>query len=238
MSGNAHPNRRFLEETVRHLGALADDMVFLGGCAANLLITDPAASELRETYDVDVITEVAGYLQYHALGDRLRAQGFREDPGDGKTGVICRWRRGPLVLDVMPTDEQVLGFGNQWYAPAARAAMLFQLTPDRTIRLIAPAYFLATKLEAFDGRGGGDFLASHDIEDIVAVIDGRPTLPVEVSHADAPLHRYLAARFNALLETSDFVAAIAGHLPPDAISQQRTELIIQRIRQMTGAPTR
>jgi len=70
------------------------------------------------------------------------------------------------------------------------------------------AYFLATKLEAFDGRGGGDFLASHDIEDVVSVIDGRPTLPAEVAEADAPLNRYLAARCNALLETPDFVAAI------------------------------
>ena len=230
-----HPNRRILEETVLHLGPLADDMVFLGGCTANLLITDPAAAEVRETYDVDVITEVAGYLQYHALGDRLRAQGFREDPGDGETGVICRWRRGPLILDVMPTDEQVLGFGNQWYAPAARAAMPFQLTPDRTIRLISPAYFLATKLEAFDGRGGGDFLASHDIEDVVSVIDGRPTLPAEVAEADAPLNRYLAARCNALLETPDFVAAIAGHLPPDAMSQQRVPLVVRRIRDLIDA---
>ena len=152
MDDSRHPNRRILEETVRHLGPLADDMVFLGGCATTLLITDPAAASVRVTYDVDVLTEVASYLQYHALGDKLRSQGFREDPGDEQTAVICRWRHGPLVLDVMPTDEQVLSFGNRWYASAARAAMPFQLTSDCTIRLISPAYFLATKLEAIDGR--------------------------------------------------------------------------------------
>ena len=158
-----------------------------------------------------------------------------EDPGDGETSVICRWRRGPLILDVMPTDEQVLGFGNQWYAPAARAALPYALTPNRTIRLIAPAHFLATKLEAFDGRGDGDFLASHDIEDIVSVLDGRSTLPTEVATADLSLRRYLAERFYALLETPDFIAATAGHLPPDSTSQERVALVIQRMRDLVEA---
>lgn len=232
MDDSRHPNRRILEETVRHLGPLADDMVFLGGCATTLLITDPAAASVRVTYDVDVLTEVASYLQYHALGDKLRSRGFREDPGDEETAVICRWRHGPLVLDVMPTDEQVLGFGNRWYASAARAAMPFQLTSDCTIRLISPAYFLATKLEAFDGRGGGDYLASHDIEDIVSVIDGRPSLPADVAAADPALRQYLAARFQTLLDIPDFIGAVMGHLPPDAASQARSSLVLQRIRNL------
>lgn len=232
MDDSRHPNRRILEDTVQRLGPLADDMVFLGGCAASLLITDPAANSVRVTYDVDVLTEVASYLQYHALGDKLRSQGFREDRGDGETAVICRWRHGPLVLDVMPTDEQVLGFGNRWYASAARAAMPFQLTPDRTIRLISPAYFLATKLEAFDGRGGGDYLASHDVEDIVSVIDGRPSLPTDIATSDPKLKQYLSARFQALLDTPDFIDAIIGHLPPDEASQARSSLVLQRIREL------
>lgn len=237
MTDDKHPNRRILEETVAHLGPLTDELVFLGGCATNLLITDPAAADVRVTYDVDVITEVASYLEYHALGEKLRAQGFREDIGDGETAVICRWRRGQLLLDVMPTNEQVLGFGNQWYASAARHADFLQLTPEHTIRLISPAYFLATKLEAFDGRGDGDFLASHDIEDIVSVIDGRPTLPDEVADAEALLRQYLIKRFGALLDRPAFIAAIAGHLPPDSVSQQRAALVIQRIRQMVNAAT-
>ena len=44
---------------VERLGPVADEMVFLGGCATGLLITDPAAPSVRVTMDVDVITEVA-----------------------------------------------------------------------------------------------------------------------------------------------------------------------------------
>jgi len=235
MTDDKHPNRRILEETVARLGSLADEMVFLGGCATSLLITDLGAAEVRVTYDVDVITEVVSYFEYHALGQKLRAQGFREEAGNEEPAVICRWRHGPLLLDVMPTDEKVLGFGNQWYASAARHADRLQLTPEHVIRLISPAYFLATKLEAFDGRGGGDFLASHDIEDIVSVIDGRQALPDEIADADTPLRQYLAHRFESFLKQPPFVAAVAGHLPPDVISQQRTKLVIQRIRQIAGA---
>ena len=40
--------------------------------------------------------------------------------------------------------------------------------------MVTAPYFMATKIEAFYGRGGDDFLGSHDMEDIITVIDGRP----------------------------------------------------------------
>ena len=67
------------------------------------------------------------------------------------------------------------------------------------IRLITAPVFVATKFEAFHGRGGNDYLASHDLEDIITVIDGRPGLTQEIDQVDAELGRYLAAEINALL---------------------------------------
>ena len=106
---------------------------------------------------------------------------------------------GGCMLDVMPTDESVLGFGNRWYDVAVRTAEPVLLPSGRSIRLIAPPVFLATKLEAFHGRGGGDFLASHDLEDIAVVIDGRPELVDEVATCEAALRTYLADEIEALL---------------------------------------
>ncbi len=40
------------------LGELAEDLVFVGGCATGLLLTDPAAAPVRVTYDVDAIVQV------------------------------------------------------------------------------------------------------------------------------------------------------------------------------------
>jgi hypothetical protein len=40
MHREGNPNLQILEIAVAHLGPLADDMVFLGGCATGLLLTD------------------------------------------------------------------------------------------------------------------------------------------------------------------------------------------------------
>jgi hypothetical protein len=73
------PNLTILTRAVTQLGRLTDRMVFLGGCATGLLVTDPAAPEVRPTQDVDVITEVGSLTDYYRLADGLRAAGFVED---------------------------------------------------------------------------------------------------------------------------------------------------------------
>lgn len=56
-----NPNIEILEMAVACLGALADEMVFLGGCATGLLITDKAAPPIRATQDVDAIVEMVSH---------------------------------------------------------------------------------------------------------------------------------------------------------------------------------
>lgn len=185
MAKQGNPNIEILSAAVERLGAVADEMVFLGGCATGLLITDPAAPSIRITTDVDVITEVTSMRDYYQLSERLRQQGFAEDKSEG--APVCRWKLGNTILDVMPTDPDILGFGNQWYKPAMDTARSFKLPSGKRIRIVVAPYFLATKLEAFDGRGKGDYLASQDIEDIVAVLDGRPEILDETRGASKPL---------------------------------------------------
>src|SRR3546814_8526016 len=89
----------------------------------------------------------------------------------------------------MPDDASILGFGNRCYADALRAADDHVLPGGTIIRVVAPAYFLGTKLEAFRGRGNGDPLASRDVEDILNVVDGRAGLVEEVRLAPPALRR-------------------------------------------------
>jgi hypothetical protein len=60
----ADPNLEILKLAVDQLGELVDEMVFLGGCATGLLVTDPAADPIRITDDVDAIVDVATRAQY------------------------------------------------------------------------------------------------------------------------------------------------------------------------------
>lgn len=227
-----NPNLDILTLAVKQLGKLADDLVFLGGCATGLLITDPAAPPIRITRDVDAIVQVLTLADYRQLEKRLRTQGFREDSSDD--APICRWTSGDVILDVMPTDTQILGFGNQWYAPASQNAESIRLPSGRQIRMVSAPYFLITKLEAFDGRGNGDYLMSHDIEDIIAVLDGRPGIVAEVRQADVRLLEELATRFRQLLRDHQFVEAVSGHMPSDAMSQARVPMLLQRMAELTG----
>ena len=149
-----------------------------------------AAPPIRATQDVDVIVEVASLFDYHKLGEKLHSRGFVEDLSHG--APICRWKiAGAIILDVMPTDRKVLGFGSRWFAPAFAAAETFPLTSAIEIRLLPAPYFLATKLDAFDYRGEGDYLLSRDMEDIVAVLNGRPEIVDEVKSSDKNLRVYL-----------------------------------------------
>src|SRR5436305_11638091 len=95
-------NRELLLRCARAVEELRDEFVFVGGCTTGLLITDPAAADVRPTRDVDVIAEVGSRREYYALEKRIRALGFREDPK-----VICRWSRGGIILDVMPPDPSI-----------------------------------------------------------------------------------------------------------------------------------
>jgi hypothetical protein len=133
----------------------------------------------------------------------------------------------------MPLDEKVLGFSNRWYKTAMLAADRVMLEPSLQIRIVSAPCFLATKLEAYKRRGGGEYLGSHDLEDLISVVDGRPSLADELQAASEDLRAYVAAEIGALLEDPRFVDALPGHLLPDAASQARIGLVLRRLRDIS-----
>ncbi len=82
-----NPNIEILMLAVDQLEELTDEMVFIGGCATGLLITDAAAPPIRVTKDVGAIVLVASYAAYHRLSEKLRKKGFREDMSDGEKWI-------------------------------------------------------------------------------------------------------------------------------------------------------
>lgn len=218
-----------LELASARLGPVADEVAFLGGASLFLWIDDPGAPEPRVTTDVDVIVVADSLGDYYRLSERLRGQGFQEDD---LSGVICRWRHGSLTLDVMPTDEAVLGFSNRWYGDALAAAQPTTLPSGAVIRAVPPEYVLATKLEAFRSRGADDYLASADFEDVVRLIDGRERLGSEVESAARSVREFVAAEFRRMLSDPRFEPGVAGALLPDQASQARLPTVLERVRRL------
>ena len=65
------------------LGALLDQFMFVGGAVAGLLITDPAAPDVRPTTDVDITIEMVSITAYYQLEESLRDLDFKNsmEPG-------------------------------------------------------------------------------------------------------------------------------------------------------------
>jgi predicted nucleotidyltransferase len=227
------PNMAMVELIAQALGPLREQLVFVGGCAAGLLLTDPAAGLARVTYDVDLLAEVTVLPGYHRLESEFSRLGFKRDMT--KDAPICRWRFGEVEVDLMPTEDSVLGFANRWYPLVARTCRERVLPSGMTIRLISAPAFVATKFEAFSDRGQNDFLASHDLEDIINVLDGRPELVEEVGHAPDDLRGYLADRCHALLAQSAFHDALPGLIFPDESHATRMTILIERLRRIAEA---
>jgi len=221
------PNRELFERAVRVLEPVLDELVFAGGCATGLLITDPAAAGIRPTRDVDVIVDLASYEMYAALSRRLRELGLQEDATAG--APIGRWRHEETIVDILPTEPAVLGFSNRWYGPAFASAARISLAGLQP-RIVTPALFLASKLEAFRMRGHADIVTSSDLEDVVVIVDGRPQVVAEMAAADDQVRQFVAARIHELLEHRRFTDSLADFLPHDRASQARRPLLEKRLR--------
>lgn len=206
----ANPNLALLIGMAHAMGSLCDRVVFVGGCATGLLLSDAALMNVRVTEDVDAIVEVASLARYHALADELMQRGFKQTMADNTPPF--RWFWQSMQLDLVPLDEKVLGFANRWYRAGFEAAVQTELEPGLTLRHLSAPYFLATKFEAFNDRGHNDVYASHDLEDILTVIEGRAELAEELASSPAALRHHVAACVAKLLHNSDFNNALGGLL--------------------------
>lgn len=207
------------------LKGLKEEVVFVGGATVDLFITDPAATGTRETDDVDCVIELVGKARYYALEEKLRALGF-QNPMDEEKPVLCRWKFRGIKVDVMPTDAAVLGFSNRWYRGGMANAEEFKLPNGERVAVFSVPYLLASKLEAFHGRGRGDFMASKDIEDIIALLDGCPGAERKVSAASADVRKYLGREFAKFLADKTFLASLEGHLSFGAAVRERLDRIL------------
>jgi hypothetical protein len=227
----ADPNIQQLIDAASLLKPVLDEVVFVGGSTTGLFVSDPGAAGVRPTFDVDVITEITSYEEYIVFSDRLRKLRFEEDTSEG--APVCRWTNGDTTLDVMPLNEKILGFSNRWYQGAMDHAQLYELGADLHIRLITAPYFCATKIEAFRGRGKGDYLSSHDLEDLITVMDGRAELVDELRSAPDDVRSYITAAVREFLETSAFIDALPGYLLPDDASQARITIVLERLMEIS-----
>jgi predicted nucleotidyltransferase len=225
-------NTDLLTRMAEALGDLREQFVFVGGCATALLITDPGAPSVRATQDVDAVVGIVSPAEYYRLGKKLRTFGFAQTLNQGEPPY--RWTIDGMKLDLMPVETKILGFSNRWYEPALLTFTTVQLREGLSIRLIDPVLFVATKLEAFEDRGKGDYLESHDLEDVLSVVDGRPELVEEIARANQDVRHYVAGVIDNLIADEDFINALPGLLL-ERTPATRLPIVIERLTKIAKA---
>ena len=204
-------NILMLQTVANGLGELKDQMVFVGGAVAELYSDNPAASEIRPTFDVDCVIEISSRLQFARLEENLRARGFKNDTSEG--APICRWIYKDIKVDVMPTDSDVLGFSNQWYEEGIEIKIQKKLPDGTDVFVFPPEYYLAAKFEAHNARGGNDLRQSRDFEDIIYILDNCSDILDNIRVANPGVQKYLKGECQRLLENPNITEGIETALP-------------------------
>ncbi len=206
-------------------GRLADmpfNFAYLGGSILSLLVTDLTVDAIRVTKDIDVMVDIRTRRQFHEADALLEKAGFKHDTREG--APICRWIYKDVTVDILPIREDVLGWNSPWFEQALNAADEIELDGEK-IRVVSAPYFTALKLEAFEDRGKGDFLASTDFEDVICLFNGREGIVEEIRGCEA-LRNHLARKFKGYLQASDLHDAVEGFVQTESNPDERKSRII------------
>jgi len=220
-------NIEMLQQVAFGLGDLRDDMVFVGGAVTELYADDPAASDIRPTIDVDCVVELGTRKAYYELEEDLRKRMFANDMTQG--APICRWIYDGILVDIMPINSVILGFGNKWYKPGVDRKIAKTLPDGSFIYVFSVEYFLAAKFEALIGRGGKDLRLSHDFEDIVYVLDNCLEIEEIISISeDYELLNYFKEVFGMLILNPNIEESVRCVLPLNT-DDERVEYIVNKM---------
>lgn len=232
---NSGANVRMLEAVAQGLGELRDRVVFVGGAVTSLYVDDPKSPPVTVSDDVDCVIEVAGLVDYGRIEKSLLRKGFKRPVDEEHRKIICRWDFKGTLVDVMPTDESILGFSSRWYGEAIQAKEAKTLPNGTTVHVFPLPYFVATKVEALKARGGEDLRFSQDMEDIASVLDGSKTAESQLRAAPSGVRKYIQDEFSALLNRPDFLReALEGSLRDSARAARVMRLIAAIARHAPG----
>lgn len=210
-----------LAQANRLLSPLNRKVVFLGGATVHLHVDDPSAAPVRTTKDVDVVVAAVNYTDFTEVEAELRGQGFEQTFMDGP---ICRWTKDGLLVDIIPSKPEILGFSkSKWFQKGFDNSVEHGLAGGEKISIFDVLHLMAAKIEAFQERGEGDLFASRDFEDIAAILDGS-TIVWDQLGSDSEVAEFVRTWLGKL-SRSECEDALAGHIG----SYERAELLGEKI---------
>jgi hypothetical protein len=224
---NKHLYVNRIRQVAVRLDHLLQNVVFVGGSVVALYADDPAADEVRPTDDIDIVVGISTRVAYSEFEDKIRQLGFKNVMD---SNFIGRYKINEIIVDVMPIDEDVLGFSNIWYKEGIEKSFLYEIDKDVSIRLMPFHYFIASKIEAHNSRNKGDLRQSKDFEDIVYSFDNRLNPLADLQQATGLVEKYLKEQMDNFLQDFNFHEGVDSHL-----NSQNSNRRVQRIKGIWSA---
>ncbi|REE78836.1 hypothetical protein BX611_2971 [Lutibacter oceani] len=219
-------NISLVAQVAEALKELKDQMIFVGGAVISLYTDDPAADEIRPTGDIDMTINLLNFAEWTKMQERLADLGFSPDPNGH---AICSYLYKGISVDIMPSEDGPMGQSNKWYIVGFDNLWTTKVENEEIQILSAPC-FLATKFEAFRGRGK-DYRTSHDFEDIIYVLDNRTTIIDEIKSDNKEITTFLKQEFEILYKHVSFLEIISSQIHPILV-EERLPLVIEKIEQI------
>lgn len=213
-------------EVAEGLQQYREQVVFVGGAVISLYTDDPAADEIRPTKDIDFTVNIIDIGEYHKTIEELRKLGFHPDPFGTS---ICSYKFKKYPVDIIPAEDSVFGESNRWYKIGFEDLWKVY-AKDQEIYILSAPCFLATKFEAFNNRGK-DYRTSHDIEDIIYIIDNRTTIVEEIKNTDKRILDFLQSEFQKIIDKGLLEELLLTHIHP-LIIDDRIEIVKEKINQI------
>lgn len=222
-------NIAVVAEIAAALKDMKNDMIFVGGAVVSLYTDDPAADEIRPTQDVDMTLHILNLGHWEKVQEKLRTLGFYPDPYGH---AICSYKYKDIPIDIMAMEDGPLGPANKWYSIGSKNLWSVQVKGQEIKILAAPCY-LATKFEAFNDRGS-DLRTSHDIEDIIYILDNRTSIVEEVINSEPSIRAFVTEQLQNIRTKGFLTEVLMVHIHPLMIVE-RLPIVEEKITQIIEA---
>lgn len=219
-------NIAVVAEVAEALQHIKQDMVFVGGAVVSLYTDDPAADEIRPTQDIDMTLNIVNLSHWEKVQAQLGRLGFHPDPFGH---AICSYKYKDIPIDIMATEDGPLGPANRWYKIGFENLWTAK-AKDQDIKILSAPCYLATKFEAFNDRGS-DYRISHDIEDIIYVLDNRIGIVEEIENDDTRIANFIKEQLQNISNKGLLQEVLMSHIHP-LMLDERLPIVEEKITQI------
>lgn len=217
-----------LRSVAEAMGEISESVVFLGGTVIPHLLTDELSHFVRYAKDVDFIIDFGRKEDLLEFEDALWERGFKKV----SNGAVSGWVLGRIKVDALPADPEVLTFNNQWCSEAMHYSKRIDIGGGLCVNAISAAYYLGTKLNAFDRRGFGRFADSKDIFDMLLIFAGHESIGTEIEKRTTPVFKaFLWEKLDRIRTGSENFSKVAARgFLTDAVLKTHLPLAVSRMK--------